>query len=161
MSCVVLPRPRLGASSASPRSAGTPSRATPSPDPSDAPDRAGRRLRVLVIEDNPDTADTLRMLLDLAGHEVRVCYRGDEGLEAALEDRPDVVVSDIGLPGMDGYEIARQLRRRDEMAGTRLIAVTGYGQEDNRRRAVESGFEAWFVKPVDPERLLDLLAGGG
>lgn len=119
---------------------------------------AGRPLRVLVIEDNRDAADTLRMLLDIAGHDVDVVYTGDGGLRAALELKPDVVVSDIGLPGMDGFEIARELRRHEEMSGTRLIAVTGYGQEENRRKAAESGFEACFVKPVDPAILLAQLS---
>jgi CheY-like chemotaxis protein len=116
-------------------------------------------LRVLLIEDNRDAADTLRMLLDFAGHDVDVAYRGDEGFRAAVEAKPDVVVSDIGLPGMDGYEIARELRKREDMARTRLIAVTGYGQEESRRLAEESGFEACFVKPVDPMRLLSHIAG--
>lgn len=121
---------------------------------------ADKGLRVLLIEDNRDAADTLRMLLDFAGHDVSVAYRGDEGFEAAIDGKPDVVVSDIGLPGMDGYAIARELRKREDMAGTRLIAVTGYGQDDNRQLAAESGFEACFVKPVDPMRLLRHLSRG-
>jgi CheY-like chemotaxis protein len=129
-------------------------------DPRAARDDADKGLRVLLIEDNRDAADTLRMLLDFAGHDVSVAYRGDEGFEAAVDEKPDVVVSDIGLPGMDGYAIARELRKRGDMAGTRLIAVTGYGQDENLKLAAESGFEACFVKPVDPMRLLSQLSRG-
>ena len=117
------------------------------------------RVRVLVVEDNRDAADTLRMLLELEGHEVTVTYRGDDGLRAALAAPPDVVVSDIGLPGLDGYALARALRASPRTASVRLVAVTGYGQQHDRRRALDAGFDAWLVKPVEPADLLAALSG--
>jgi CheY-like chemotaxis protein len=94
------------------------------------------------------------MLLELCGHEVGVAYTGPDGVEAAARLRPDVVVCDIGLPGMDGYEVATALRGREETARAKLIAVTGYGRDEDRRRALEAGFDRHLTKPVDPERLL-------
>ena len=119
--------------------------------------RGDTGLRVLVIEDNRDAADSLRMFLELMGHEVRVAYAGDTGLSAATERPHDVIVCDIGLPVMDGYAIARALRTNPATAQTRLIALTGYGQEEHRRKAIECGFNSHLVKPVDPERLLEQL----
>jgi signal transduction histidine kinase len=115
-------------------------------------------LRVLVVEDNFDAADTLRDLLEMAGHEVEVAYSGPGGIEAAQKFRPDVVLCDIGLPGMDGYEVAAALRQDPTTAAARLIAVTGYGEEEAQRRSREAGFEHHLVKPVDPEALQRLLA---
>lgn len=116
-----------------------------------------RPLRVLIIEDHPDSADSLRLLLELRGHEVRVAYTGPGGVKAAIEWTPDVVLADIGLPGLDGYGIARELRRNPATARTRLIAVTGYGSEQDRQRALESGFEVHLTKPADPELIQQLL----
>jgi PAS domain S-box-containing protein len=115
------------------------------------------RLRVLVIEDNRDAADSLKVLLEALGHEAAVAYTGREGVEAARRERPDVVVCDIGLPGMDGFEVARALRRCSDTAGARLIAVTGYGQDGDRERALAAGFDSHLVKPADPAKLLGLL----
>jgi len=114
--------------------------------------------RVLVIEDIPDAADTLRDLLELFGYEVEVAYTGPTGVEAAERFRPDVILCDIGLPGMDGYAVAEELRRRPATATVRLIALTGYGQEEDRRRSEAAGFDLHLTKPVDPERLSRLLA---
>jgi PAS domain S-box-containing protein len=125
-----------------------------------APRPAARPRRVLVVEDNRDAADSLRLLLGLLGHEVRVAYTGPEGVEAAREWRPDTVVCDIGLPGLDGYGVARELRRGPATARARLLALTGYGHEDDRRRALEAGFDHHLVKPADPEELQRLLAAG-
>jgi CheY-like chemotaxis protein len=125
-----------------------------------APGPAGKRLKVVVIEDNRDTADSLQLLLVLQGHEVRVAYTGPEGLKAASEACPDVVLSDIGLPGLDGYAVAAALRREPATAQARLIAVSGYGAEEDRRRSREAGFDFHLVKPVEPEQLLRLLTGG-
>ena len=120
--------------------------------------QAKKRIRVLVVEDNHDSAESLRMLLVTQGYEVTIAYSGTEGVAAAQRARPDVVVCDIGLPGMDGYAVAKAIRRDPATAGTRLIAVTGYGQDDDQARAMESGFDTHLVKPADPERLLSLLS---
>jgi CheY-like chemotaxis protein len=114
-------------------------------------------LRILIIEDNRPAADSLRLFLQLLGHEVSVAYTGPEGLQAALALRPRVVLCDIGLPGMDGYDIARSLRREPTLAGLRLIAVSGYGREEDLQRSQEAGFDYHLVKPADPDILLRLL----
>jgi two-component system CheB/CheR fusion protein len=111
------------------------------------------------VDDNKDAADSMALLLRLGGHQVRVAHDGPAGLEAADSSPPEVVLLDIGLPkGMDGYEVARRLRARPEMDGALLIALTGYGQEEDRRRSREAGFDAHLVKPVDPEALRELIA---
>jgi CheY-like chemotaxis protein len=114
-------------------------------------------LRVLVVEDNRDSAEALRMLLEICGYEVAVAFSGTDGVEMAQTARPDVVLCDIGLPGMDGFAVAELLRRNPETAAVRLIAVTGYGQEEDRQRALEAGFDVHLVKPVEPGRLLEHL----
>jgi CheY-like chemotaxis protein len=114
-------------------------------------------LRILVVEDNRDQADSLRMLLGLYGCEVAVAYSGPDGVRVAGLFRPDVVICDIGLPGLDGYVVARQLGGDPATAGARLIAVTAYGQDEDRRRSQEAGFEQHLVKPVDPNALLRVL----
>jgi signal transduction histidine kinase/CheY-like chemotaxis protein len=114
--------------------------------------------RILVVEDNRDAAESLGLFLELCGYGVTLAYTGPEGLEAAKSVRPDIVLCDIGLPGMDGFQVAGALRRNPETAEVRLIAVTGYGQEEDRRRALEAGFDVHLVKPVDPEKLLGYLA---
>jgi CheY-like chemotaxis protein len=121
-------------------------------------DSPRRRLRVIVIEDNRATADSLGLLLDLGGYEVRVAYDGPAGVRAAREWPPDAVLCDIGLPGLDGYGVAAALRDHPTTGQARLIAVTAYGSEEVRRRCREVGFERHFVKPVDPGVLLDWLA---
>ncbi len=120
---------------------------------------AGGSLRVLVIEDNPDAAETLRDLLELTGHEVAVAMNGETGLRLAREFRPDTVLCDIGLPEMDGYEVARRLRADPEMASIRLIAVTGYGRQEDREHSAAAGFDEHLVKPIDPAGLEAMLHG--
>jgi CheY-like chemotaxis protein len=122
-----------------------------------APARTGKRLRILVVEDNRDAADSLRLLLELYGYEVTVAYSGPDGVTAAEQGQPDVVLCDIGLPGLDGYGVARRLRQNPSTAKTRLIAVTGYGAEGDKRRSQEVGFDAHLVKPVDPDALQGVL----
>jgi CheY-like chemotaxis protein len=119
--------------------------------------QVGPHFKVLVIEDSRDAAESLRILLELQGHEVHVTYSGPEGVKAALAWRPDVVVSDIGLPGMNGYGVAAALRNDPATAKTRLIALTGYGTEEDRRRSREVGFDSHLVKPVDPVVLQTVL----
>ena len=118
--------------------------------------------RCLVIEDHTDAAESLALLLELAGHEVAVAFDAASGLEKARSFGPDVVLCDIGLPGaMDGYGVARALRTAAETRSAYLIALTGYGQEDDRRRALEAGFDAHLTKPADLDALHRLLAGAG
>jgi two-component system CheB/CheR fusion protein len=125
--------------------------------PAEAP-RPGRRLRILVVEDNPDAAESLRMLLELFGYEVQVAHCGRAAVEAAERWQPEVVLCDIGLPGMSGYEVVAALRRLPATAAARVIAVTGYGQEEDRRRSREAGFDMHLVKPVDPNALHAVLS---
>ena len=114
--------------------------------------------RVLMIEDYADARDSLRALLELSGHEVREAADGPTGVELALRLQPDVVLIDIGLPGLDGYDVARRIRSAPQGHRIVLAAVTGYGQPEDRRRAEEAGFDAHLVKPVDPDQLTELLA---
>jgi CheY-like chemotaxis protein len=105
--------------------------------------------RVLVVDDNADAASTLGQLLKSLGHETRVVHDGPAALVAAAEFRPDVVLLDIGMPGMDGYEVARRLNALKGERKFRIVAVTGWGQEADRERAKEAGFDQHVVKPVD------------
>jgi len=114
--------------------------------------------RILIVEDNRDGADSLALLLELMGNNVRTVYDGASALEAATEYRPDVVLLDIGLPGRDGYEVAREIRASPHLNGVVLIAQTGWGQEEDYRRTTEAGFNHHLVKPVDPQKLKELLA---
>ena len=113
------------------------------------------RLRAIVVDDNVDAADSLADLLRLLGHEVQVAHDGPEGLAAARALRPDVVLLDIGLPGMDGYEVARRLRSDPDFSAL-LVAVSGYGRDEDRRLSREAGIEHHFVKPIDFRSLLSL-----
>ncbi|HYO15133.1 MAG TPA: ATP-binding protein [Thermoanaerobaculia bacterium] len=119
-------------------------------------DSSGRR--VLVVDDNRDSAESVALLMQIWGYDVRVANDGPSALEIAGSYRPEVVLLDIGLPGMDGYEVARQLRQ-GQGSSVVLVAMTGYGMEEDRRRSRESGFDHHLVKPVDPEGLRALLAG--
>jgi CheY-like chemotaxis protein len=112
---------------------------------------------ILIVEDNADARDVLRVLLELEGHEVETAEEGQAALELARTKDPDIALVDIGLPGIDGYEVARRLRARDPRRPL-LIALTGYGQPEDRRRATDAGFDDVLVKPVDPVTLTALLA---
>ncbi len=114
-----------------------------------------RVLRLLIVDDNPDTRDSLAMLLRLNGHEVSTADTGPAGLQAALSETPDAVLLDLGLPGIDGYEVARRIREKEHKP--LLIAMTGYGQAEDKQRSKEAGFEHHLVKPVDPVQLQNLL----
>jgi PAS domain S-box-containing protein len=113
----------------------------------------GPSRRVLVVDDNLDAADSIGKLLKLFGHEVRCVYDGLAALAAVKDYRPEVVVLDIGLPEMDGYEVAKRMRSMPQLQNTRIVAVTGYGQEEDRRRSRDAGFDQHLTKPVDPEVL--------
>jgi signal transduction histidine kinase/CheY-like chemotaxis protein len=121
------------------------------------PSNGVSRRRILIVEDNIDGAESLAMLLNLIGHVVYIAYTGLEALETAKIVNPQYVLLDIGLPGMSGYEVARHLRELPAFAATKLIAMTGYGQEEDKQNSREAGFNHHLVKPVDPEVLLGLL----
>jgi PAS domain S-box-containing protein len=127
--------------------------------PEDAPVSPGAppRQRVLVIEDNVDAALSLCEVLELGGHEVAVAYQGAEGLAKAAELRPDIVLCDIGLPGMDGYEVARRLRADPAMAGVSLVALSGYALPEDLERAAAAGFDRHIAKPPSLEQIEELL----
>lgn len=116
---------------------------------------AGRR--VLIVDDHEDSAEALRLLIGLWGHEARAAHDGTSALAIAAEAWPEVILLDIGLPGMSGYEVARQLRTAG-LGSQWLVAMTGYAREEDRRLALEAGFDEHLVKPVDPDTLRDLLA---
>ena len=117
------------------------------------------RRRVLVIDDNHDAADTLAELVTMLGHAPVVAYDAIAGLEKASEGLPDIVLCDIGLPGMDGYEFARQLRALTPTQHVRLVALSGYAHPEDVTRAVEAGFDAHVAKPPDPEKIASLIGG--
>ncbi len=120
--------------------------------------RPGRPLRILVIDDNRDGADFLAEVLSEMGHEVAVAYDGPSGLATAASFRPELALVDIGLPIMDGYEVARRLRAEPGLEGLTLVAVTGYGQKADRERALRQGFAEHLTKPLDLERLRPFLS---
>jgi CheY-like chemotaxis protein len=115
-------------------------------------------LRVLVVDDNVDAAHTLAMLVQLAGHDVRIAYDGPPALTMAQAFQPQVVLLDLNLPAMDGYEVARKLRERPETHEAVLAAVSGWGQPEDKRRSRDAGFDRHFVKPVDPKIITKLLS---
>ena len=116
------------------------------------------RRRVLVIDDSVPAAQSMGRVLELWNHEVRICYDAASALETARAFRPEVVLSDISLPGMDGYQLAAQLRRLPGMGEARLIAITGHGTSDDSPRAREAGFDLHLLKPVSPDALAEILS---
>ena len=123
---------------------------------------AGRSLHVMIVEDNVDASDSLRLLLRLYGHEVQVARTGPTALEMALAAPPDVVLLDIGLPGMNGYEVAKHLREKPEFRNVVICALTGYTpSEADRQRQQETGFDHYYVKPVSLSTLLELFESIG
>jgi len=142
------------------RQAGAEASQTPSvlPQRTAAGNSSGQGLRILVIEDNQDGRESLRDLLEIWGYRVDIAEDGPIGLERALTSPPDVALIDIGLPGLDGNEVARRIRANLNGHSPCLIAMTGYGQPEDRGRAMEAGFNTYLVKPVDPETLSRLLA---
>jgi PAS domain S-box-containing protein len=118
---------------------------------------SARKLSVLIADDNRDAAQSLGLLLQMEGHDLTMVHNGEQALQACLRMKPDVAVLDIGMPRLDGYEVARQIRRSDGGASIRLVAVTGWGQSGDKHRAQAAGFEYHFTKPIQPEKLIDLL----
>jgi CheY-like chemotaxis protein len=119
----------------------------------------GHSLRILVVEDHLDAAESLQMLLELSGHEVETAPDGPSGMDTALRFRPDVVLCDVGLPnGMTGYDVARALRAHPTLRTCLLVALTGYGQDEDQRRALDAGFDRHLTKPVDLVVLEQVLA---
>jgi CheY-like chemotaxis protein len=114
--------------------------------------------RVLIVDDNRDSADSLAMLFEITGNKTFLAYDGFEALEAIDEQRPEVVLLDIGLPKLDGHEVCRRIREKPWAKDIVIIALTGWGQDDDRRKSEEAGFNGHLVKPVDYDRLLSLLA---
>jgi len=115
-------------------------------------------MRILVVDDNRDSAESLGMLLSLLGAEVRLAHDGPEALAAFACYLPQFVLLDIGMPGMDGYEVARRLRESPQEPRAALVALTGWGQDEDRRRAREAGFDHHLVKPADLEALQSIIA---
>lgn len=120
--------------------------------------RDGARTRILVVDDNQDAAESMAMLLEVLGAEVHAVHGGAAALEILPAYRPDLVLLDIGMPGMDGYEVAQRIRRLPGLGGIRLVALTGWGQDEDRRRTEESGFERHLTKPADLAALRTLLS---
>jgi CheY-like chemotaxis protein len=123
-----------------------------------AGERTGSALRVLVVDDNVPSADTMAMLMKELGHDVRTAYDGPKSLETAIAYRPDVVLLDIGLPGMNGYDVAKRIRQEPDLQDIVLIAVTGYGQASDRQHSQAAGFDHHLVKPADITQVEQILA---
>jgi len=120
------------------------------------------KRRILIVDDNRDSADSLAFLLSEAGHDVRTLYDGPSASSAAEAFRPQLVLLDIGLPQMNGYEVARQLRKSAELRNVTLVAFTGYGRDEDRQQTREAGFDYHLVKPLDAaalERIIDSTPG--
>jgi PAS domain S-box-containing protein len=124
-----------------------------------SPPKAMTPRKILVVDDNIDAARSLAALLEMSGHTLSVAHSGADALHLATVEMPEVVLLDIGLPAMNGYEVARRLRELPGMAPCRVIAITGYGQESDKRSAADAGFDAHLVKPVDYTQLVEILEG--
>lgn len=121
----------------------------------------GPRRRVLLADDNEDALLSLSMLLQMEGHEVHTANNGGEALAAAERERPQIIILDIGMPEPNGYEVCRQLRKTPWGQQASIVAVTGWGQADDRQSTAEAGFDRHLVKPVDIQTILELVAARG
>lgn len=128
----------------------------PQADAPASPPAAGRRI--LIVDDNRDAAASLAMLLQLTGNHTQTAFDGPAALEVAASFKPEIVLLDIGLPGLNGYEVARRMRQEPWGKEAKLVAVTGWGQLEDRQRSKEAGFDAHMVKPVDHDLLAKILA---
>jgi CheY-like chemotaxis protein len=115
-------------------------------------------LRILIVEDNRDSADSLKALLEALGYRTQVVYDGQEAVRAAASAPPDVIIMDLGLPGLSGYEAAQQIRVQNAGAKPQIIALTGWGKESDRQRSAAAGFDHHLVKPLDLAELQRILA---
>jgi CheY-like chemotaxis protein len=132
--------------------------AVSTPEAQDEAGECARQHRVLIVDDNADAAETLRLLMkSLGGGEVRTASNGPDALEAAATLHPDVVLLDLSMPGMDGYELARRMRAESWGKRAFLVALTGWGQDQHRRRSHEAGFDRHMIKPADAEALRGVL----
>ena len=116
------------------------------------------RFRILVVDDNPDSALSMAMMLSMMGHETRTAHDGEAAVATAEAFRPQVVLLDIGLPKLNGYEVAQRIRREEWGASMFLVAITGWGQDEDRRRSEDVGMNLHLVKPVEPSALDRVLA---
>jgi CheY-like chemotaxis protein len=123
----------------------------------DVPAESSGQRRILIVDDNKDSADSLAMLLEITGNKTYMAHDGVEAVEAIEKHRPEVVLLDIGLPKLDGHEVCRRVREQPWGKDIVVIALTGWGQEDDRRKSEEAGFNGHLVKPVDYDKLLQLL----
>jgi CheY-like chemotaxis protein len=123
------------------------------------PPPAPNPRRIVIVEDSGDSREMLRYLLEQAGHEVHEAADGPTGVEAILRIAPHFALVDLGLPGLDGYEVARRVRAQEAGRAVQLVAITGYGEPDDVRRAQAAGFDTHLVKPVDPAQVTALIRG--
>lgn len=123
----------------------------------DGPEKDRERLRILIVDDAPDVTEMLATFLQHAGFDTVMAFSGAEALEVARTEQLEMVISDIGMPGMNGYDLAIALRALPEYRNVPLIAVSGFSMYDDKDRALESGFDAHMVKPINPMSLLDLI----
>ena len=124
---------------------------------SNSPNSSDATQRILVVDDNRDSAETLSMLLELMGNEISVAYDGEQAVAMAKEIKPDVVLLDVGLPKLNGYDVARMIRQESWGSKPMLVAITGWGQTEDKELSREAGFDHHLVKPVDHDYLLTLI----
>ncbi len=130
--------------------------AAPQPEPLAKPASSGKR--VLIVDDNVDAAETLAMMLELLGQQTRQAHEGVGAIKAAQEYQPELIFMDIGLPGLSGHEVAAKLRGELGMRDTFIVALSGYGTDEDRRKSMRAGFDSHLVKPLDPSALPEILA---
>jgi CheY-like chemotaxis protein len=135
-----------------------PAAAEPEPETVRRPALRSKAFRILIADDNQDGADGLKMMLELLGHDVEVAHDGQSAIEAASKTQPDLMVLDIGLPVMSGYEVARRLRNNPKLKSMVLVALTGYGADSDKARSEAAGFDYHLVKPVEFETLKEVIS---